>query len=270
MPAKRGSSTRSPVKKDVQENSQKSRKLDFQADSMASGSTTEQNSSPMKVSYASKLTADESTAPIWFSRYEERLDARFEVLAKDFKDMQDGLNHHIKDTEEKFETVNDEMKSLWDKIDDLENRSRRNNLVLYNVPEKTETNPSECIDFMKKLSKDFIKIKEGDIPVFQRAHRTPTGPPRAQQNKPRPIHIQFASFQDKIAFRKSAVALFKTTTFNGWKLFIQDDLSVRIQKNRKELVPTLKKLREEGKRPFFVYPAILKYWDNDQLKVYAV
>jgi len=255
MPAKRGT-TSTPTKKKQEESrsSQKKAKFDLQGE--------EQNSEPMSTMSARKLT-DDSTPPAWFARFE----TRFDLLIKDIKDMQDGLNSHIESTEEKFKSVKDEVKSLWDKIDDLENRSRRNNLVLYNIPEKSENNPNDCVDFMIMLARDFIKINDKDMPKFQRAHRTPTGPPR--QHKPRPIHMQFATYQEKISFRKAAVAVFKTTTYNGWKLFIQDDLSARIQKNRKELVPVLKKLREEGKRPFFVYPAVLKFWDNEELKVYT-
>ncbi len=259
--SKRSTNMRSPAcsKKSQDGNStKKSRKIDFEVDD---GSSAVQNSADITMSPV--CTADDDKAPRWFTRFEDR----FEVLIKDIKDIQEGLNAHIDSTEEKFGSVSKEMELLWDKIDDLENRGRRNNLVLYNVPEGVEPNPNDCINFMNKLSKDFIKIEPASVPEFQRAHRTPTGPSR-EQGRPRPIHIQFPTFQSKLAFRKAAVSMFKTTTFNGAKLFIQDDLSARVQKKRKELVPAMKKLREEGKRPFFIYPAVLKFWEDTKLKVY--
>ena len=35
-----------------------------------------------------------------------------------------------------------------------------------------------------------------------------------------------------------------------------------------ELLPAMKKLREEGKKPFFSYPATLKFWQDGTVKVY--
>jgi len=38
------------------------------------------------------------------------------------------------------------VEALKDEIEELQNRSRRNNLVLYNIPEKAEG--SDCISFI--------------------------------------------------------------------------------------------------------------------------
>ena len=208
------------------------------------------------------------TAPLWFSRFEQRFEELVRITRAEISEIKDGLEFHIETTKTNFEKVEDEVSHLWDKIDDLENRSRRNNLVLYNVPEKSESNPSDCTYFLRALSKDFIKLNPQQIPAFERAHRTPSGPARMNEEHPRPIHILFPTFQDKIAFRKAAIAVFKEQKFNDRKLYIQDDISARVQKKRKDLLPVLKKLKEEGKHPFFSYPATLKFWVDGQLKVY--
>ena len=93
------------------------------------------------------------------------------------------------------------MKKLWEKIDDLKSRARRNNLVLYNIPEGTEQN-ADCIQFLKTFSREFLGVQP---PEFQRAHHTPTGPVRDPGSKPRPIHILMPTFQAKLSFRKAAI-----------------------------------------------------------------
>ena len=93
------------------------------------------------------------------------------------------------------------MKLTEIKIDDLENKSRRNNIVILNLPEEG----TEGVDWTKYLS-DLLnkecKIQNCEI---QRAHRTgkPNPAPNnasngnAQSYTPRPIHVGFGLYQDK-------------------------------------------------------------------------
>ena len=68
--------------------------------------------------------------------------------------------------------------------------------------------------------------------------------------------------------RKTAIATFKSKKFRDSKLFISDDLSKRVQAQREEALPDYRKLRDDGLRPFFTYPAILKYWDSGSVKIF--
>ena len=66
------------------------------------------------------------------------------------------------------------------------------------------------------------------------------------------------------------VAAFKAGyRYQDRKLFVAEDFSPRIQQKWKTLLPVLKKMRDEGKKAFFVYPATIKYKEDHQLKVYT-
>lgn len=79
--------------------------------------------------------------------------------------------------------------ALKDEIEELQNRSRRNNLVFYNIPEKAEK--GDCIS----LVQDFITQHMGLETIcghveLERAHRTPSKTPSAGEKGPRPINAR--------------------------------------------------------------------------------
>lgn len=220
---------------------------------------------------SSRVSDAAAAAPVWFIEYERRLDSKFDDLHK-------RLDFHEAACEEKFQHLEKELAAAFDKIDDLENRSRRNNLIFFNFPEGEEPDSasgcSELISsFLASIDKNLEHVQ------IERAHRTPPGPPSSRghpqngsQYKPkdRPIHVCFSSFQDRVRVRKACVAAFK----EGFKykerskLFVAEDFSHRIQARRKALLPELKMLQQQGKRAFFVYPATIKYVQDHQLKVH--
>ena len=83
--------------------------------------------------------------------------------------------------EEKAEK--DLLKDLEREVEDLRNRSRRNNLVFYNIPEKAEG--QDCAAFIKGFSNTHMGLEAlcGDVQI-ERAHRTPTKVPVNNNNKP--------------------------------------------------------------------------------------
>ena len=71
-------------------------------------------------------------------------------------------------------------------------RSRRNNLVFYNIPEKSEGH--NCVAFIQGFIASHMGLETlGGYVEIERAHRTPT-----QLNKnrksPRPIHVAFLKY----------------------------------------------------------------------------
>ena len=57
------------------------------------------------------------------------------------------------------------------KTDDLENRSKRNNLVLWNVPEGEESGRG-CIRLLEDIIVNHMKLKDTEDIVIERAHRS--------------------------------------------------------------------------------------------------
>ena len=89
---------------------------------------------------------------------------------------------------------------LQEKLDQ-ENRSRRNNIVLHNVPEGAEE-AHDCSDFVKNFIINHMKVEHESKWEIERAHRSPTGPPSS--NRVRPIHVKFLRHADRVEVLKAA------------------------------------------------------------------
>ena len=127
--------------------------------------------------------------------------------------------------------LRDDKDVLLDKVDDLENRSRRNNLIFYGVPE-LEAQPENCNETLKELF-NFVGIDPSIWDNVSRCHRTPTQRPQGQgpNAKPRMIDIGFAFFTARENFRKACLSKFKASSeFKDRKIFVADDLSKRVQR----------------------------------------
>ena len=194
-----------------------------------------------------------STAPQWFVEFEHRQEARFAELLQAQQLLRFDVDNAIDDIG-KLKTALEQANA---KIDDLENRSRRNNVVIWGAPEGSEKGARDCVQFVEDLLAD--AVGPGAV---QRAHRSGR-PPSAADNgrgKPRPIHVGFASYREKEAARRKLIEVFKEKP-EGVKMFVADDYSKRIQQMRRDNLPKLKELRARGIKAFFVYPATIRIRD---------
>ncbi len=151
---------------------------------------------------------------------------------------------------------------LVSKLDDLENRSRRNNLVIFGLKE-----PGGKEDCSKTVN-DFLKFagaNQDDLHNVQKCHRTPTQKQGNESNKPRMIHLAFQSFVSKEHIRKLCIQKLKNcqSTYQGRKVYVSEDLSARVRSLRQNKMEAFQNLKREGKKPFFTYPAYLRYRDQD-------
>ena len=87
-------------------------------------------------------------------------------------------DEQITQLENTIENLVEKQKSLSSEIDDLEQYSRRNCLVLHGVNESNDENTNEII--IKTFSEELgVEIKEDDL---DRSHRL--GKPKRKDNKP--------------------------------------------------------------------------------------
>ena len=96
--------------------------------------------------------------------------------------------------------INSNAKShneLLNKATDLEDRSRRNNVIFYNIPEHTTENndKEDCEKVVVKLLKDKQFFRADYHIYIDRAHRL--GHFDANRPRPRPIIVRFSFFKDK-------------------------------------------------------------------------
>lgn len=125
-----------------------------------------------------------------------------------FQESVDSLGHRVTSVEtaagENFEALCKAEKAisdlqalnatLVDRIDDLENRSRRVNLRIINVPEGSE-NKGDMVAFVSMLLHETMNQVFATPPELDRAHRALMQKPKDGQ-RPRPIIVAFHKYQD--------------------------------------------------------------------------
>lgn len=136
--------------------------------------------------------------------------------------------------------VHDNLDNLTDKLDYLENQSRRNNVRFDGVPECTR----ETWEDSEIKIQDILKSKFGftEKPVIERAHRV--GSSKAQS--PRSIVVKFNKYKDRDAVLRNGKKL------KGSSIFVNEDVSERILSKRKDQMVRLKEARSQGKIAYFV------------------
>ena len=114
---------------------------------------------------------------------------------KSMSEKFDKLEEKLKEKDEKIEglerknkLLNEKNQDLTDRLDDLEQYSRRNCLLLHGVREDEEENTDEII--LSTIATEIgININEEDI---DRTHRL--GKPNRRDGKPRPIIVKFTRY----------------------------------------------------------------------------
>ena len=102
------------------------------------------------------------------------MSAKFDNREKEIKKTDKKINQ----LEKTIENLAEKQKSLSSEIDDLEQYSRRNCLVLHSVNKSNDENTNEII--IKTFSEELgVEIKEDDL---DRSHRL--GKPKRKDNKP--------------------------------------------------------------------------------------
>ena len=152
-------------------------------------------------------------------------------------------------------TATDELGALRAKLDDLENRSRRNNLRFVGFPEKSEGSRPER--FLHQWLRDVFGMEEFSRTFeIERAHRTP---PRAPQPgaPPRSLIAKFLNFRDKVAILRLAREK-GPLKFNGNNISIYPDFSAEVQRQRVSFAAVKDRLRNEGLPYAMLFPAKLR------------
>ena len=122
----------------------------------------------------------------------ENIDGRMGNVEKNQEDLADRLTEmeraiehrdsEVEDMRKKMASIPDErdVKKLSDKLIELENRSRRNNIVIYNIPEQDEEKTEYMEDYVEEWLASFADMKrrpgtDRDIKI-ERAVRTASEP----------------------------------------------------------------------------------------------
>lgn len=144
------------------------------------------------------------------------------------------------------------VETLSNKCEDLEARSRWNNIRVVGLPEGTEgPRPTE---FMAEFLKDLLSLEEK--PGLDRAHRTLRAKPK-EGDSPRPMVIRVTLFQTRNALLRRAGEA-SPLLHNGKRVFIFPDFTPAVAKRRAAFIQVKKELHACGDVKFGLrYPATL-------------
>uniref|UniRef100_F7F345 L1 transposable element RRM domain-containing protein n=1 Tax=Monodelphis domestica TaxID=13616 RepID=F7F345_MONDO len=158
---------------------------------------------------------------------------------------------------QKNEKIEGNMKHLIHKTEDLENRSRRDNLRIIGLPEDHDKRKSLDIILQEIIKENCSNIleQEGKVEI-DRIHRSPPVL-NPQLTTPRNVIAKFKNYQTKEKLLQAAKK--KSFGYHGTTVRIIQDLAASTLKKRKEWNMIFRKARELGLQPRINYPAKLDY-----------
>ena len=179
-------------------------------------------------------------------------ESRHDVLCAQLKQLETttvSLNSELNEMKQGLEFTNNEVETikgnlsdkadnarvatLEKKLDDLENRSKRNNIVIWNIPEGAEKDTS-CQEIVNNILSVHMQL-EGDLEIM-RAHRTNRRRnTEVASSLARPIHVYLLRYTDKQYILRNAASALKDNPFQEANLYISDDVSKKVRDDRKKL-----------------------------------
>ena len=156
--------------------------------------------------------------------FKERLDAMDKIITDIQKDVAIAMKVDIA----VFERFKDEM---YRKIDDLVNRSKRNNMIFWNIPENDEK-ARGCIKLLEDIILNHMKLPDCEQIVIERAHRQAVKD--LPTKTPRPIFCRILHWGDKEYVLKRAPKTLKDDPYGASKA-LTDDVSHEVRRERKTL-----------------------------------
>jgi len=160
-----------------------------------------------------------------------KLELAQSTIIKDVEDLKNSFQEtdiEIRECNSKLSLKADrtEVEALKEKMDNLENRSKRNNVVIWGVPEGSEEDFASMEEFIEvELLQRHMKL-EGKIEVMQ-AHRSSfrRNPSENEMPEPRPVHVYLLRYTDKVNLLKLAASKLKDNKYKESMIFISDDVS---------------------------------------------
>ena len=200
--------------------------------------------------------------------------AKDELLMSLDKKMKD-LEERLSESEIKMQKLQETNSILKEtcltqaqKLEQLESQSRRDNIIIHNIPAASGTQETWA-DTEEKARKYLEEIGvEKDVKI-DRAHRLKT------KNKPEPIILKLNYYKDKENILEKARDAKRRRRKDNQQhveaakqeIFITEDYTTRVRKVRQMLRPKLEEALNANKRTFFSYDKLViegaTYWYDD-------
>lgn len=155
---------------------------------------------------------------------------------------------------------------LVDRCEDLQNRARRHNLRLYQIPEGSEGR--DMVAFIKKLLPKVLTdlpLTADDIRI-DRAHRALTQNPKINDT-PRSIVIKFTDYTVKEQILQQAWRQ-RTVKMDEKQIYFDNDYSPELQRKRARVRYVVKQLKQKNIKAKCIYPARLRMTVGSEEKTF--
>lgn len=146
-------------------------------------------------------------------------------------------------------------KQLTAVCDDLQNRLRRNNLRIFQIPEESEHGDMNA--FVKALLLKVLTLPPNLDIKIERAHRSLQSKPTDPAAPPRSVIVRFLDTAVKDIVLQQAWSQGKVM-FQNKRIFFDQDYSPELQKKRAKVHAVVKQLKQRGIQAKCLYPARLK------------
>ena len=196
---------------------------------------------------------------------------RLDNLSKEIADLKESLEFTREETEGKFKMLNEKISTMeknlfslkkdidiiqttkpsWginieNKLVDLEDRSRRNNLRINRKKERKNETWEECEERMNCFLEEKLDIDTSEIWI-ERAHRVG----KKKNGQERQIVVQFNSYKNKLDILRNFKKL-KGTNFSVFEDFSKETASIRKEKWKEVL-----KYRKNGRISYLQYKTVI-------------
>ena len=155
-----------------------------------------------------------------------------------------------------------EVDELKNKIEELENATRKTNILMLNLPEEKERQHGGCMGLARYVFTEIMELEGGAEMSLTKAHHIG----RKQDRVKRPLLVSFATVGDRNTILRSAPRKLKGKDMEGRKIIITDDVCPKTQERRRRLLPKLLELKTSKNVAFIpwdVSPCI-KYKETEE------
>ena len=143
-------------------------------------------------------------------------------ISQDTSDNQNAIKECNKIMESKFAEANKYVETVKNKTVDLEDRSRRSNLVFFNFPEAADSQTEDCEQLVHNVLEKLDIMQDEEVWI-ERAHRL--GRKQPGSDRPRPVIVKFTYFKQKQCIIKNA-SKFRKCPINVSEDFSKETLDI--------------------------------------------
>lgn len=194
-----------------------------------------------------------------------KIEAFLSTLAEQVEEIESrvGANEDdIKETRDRNGEMEKLLTGVKDKMDELENRSRRSNIRILNIPEQAEG--QDAVGFLAKTIPQILGAENFSSPIIlERAHRI-----GKRSDRPRPIIAKLLNYRDKEKILRLARSKGEMM-FQNKKIAFYPDYSAELQRRRDGFRDVKRILREKEMDYALIYPAQLRIKHMGSIKFFS-